>query len=89
MKRGLKLLLLPSFILMNIVSVACEVCKKQQPKVLRGITHGAGPQSDWDYDVVWITVIIVMISLYYSVKWIIRPGEKEREHIKHSILNPD
>jgi hypothetical protein len=89
MKRGLKLLLLPMFMLKSIVSVACEVCKKQQPKVLSGITHGAGPQSEWDYVVVWITVVIVMISLYYSVKWIVRPGEKEKGHIKYSIFNLD
>ena len=84
-----KLLLLSSFTLIHIASVACEVCKKQQPKALRGITHGAGPQSDWDYVVVWLTVLIVVVSLFYSIKWIIYPGEKEREHIKNSILNFD
>ncbi len=66
---------------------ACEVCKKQQPEVLRGIAHGAGPQSDWDYVIIGITVLIVLASLFYTIKWIVRPGEKERSHIKYRILN--
>ncbi len=70
-----------------VEALACEVCKKQQPKVLRGITHGAGPQSDWDYVVVGCAVILVLISLFYAVKWIMHPGEKEREHVKNSIFN--
>jgi hypothetical protein len=78
-----------AFLFANSAVMACEVCKKQQPEVLRGITHGAGPQSDWDYVVVWCMVITVMISLFYGVKWILHPGEKESEHIKRSILNLD
>ena len=70
-------------------SLACEICKKQQPKVLAGITHGAGPDSDWDYVIVGFMVLIVVVSLAYSIKWIIYPGEKGKEHIKHSILNFD
>jgi hypothetical protein len=74
-------------VLTMVEALACEVCKKQQPKVLRGITHGAGPQSDWDYVVVGCAVILVLISLFYAVKWIMHPGEKEREHVKNSIFN--
>lgn len=84
-----KLIAFVVFMLANTAVMACEVCKKQQPKVLRGITHGAGPQSDWDYVIVWAMVIIVLISLFYSVKWMLRPGEKGGEHIKRSILNFD
>ncbi len=84
-----KILLLSTFMIIHIASLACEVCKKQQPKVLRGISHGAGPESNWDYVVVGGTVLIVAVSLFYTVKWIVYPGEKERTHIKHSILNPD
>ena len=84
-----KLLLLLSFFVIDFACLACEVCKKQQPKVLRGIVHGAGPDSNWDYVVVWFMVLIVMVSLFYSIKWIINPGEKGEEHIKRSILNFD
>jgi hypothetical protein len=69
------------------IAFACEVCKKQQPKVLRGITHGAGPQSSWDYVIVGVMSVIVLITLFYSIKWLVRPGEKETAHIKNSILN--
>lgn len=71
----------------NSVVLACEVCDKQQPEILRGITHGVGPAGGWDYAVVWLMIFIAIVSLFYSVKWILRPGEKESKHIKRSILN--
>ncbi len=66
----------------SALAIACAVCEKQQPKVLRGISHGAGPESNWDYVIVWATVIIVLLTLFYSVKWLIKPGEKSEQHIK-------
>jgi len=87
MRTITKLLVVAAFLFANMEVMACEVCKKQQPEILRGVAHGAGPQSDWDYVVVGCTAVIVLISLFYAVKWILRPGEKEREHIKRSIFN--
>ena len=78
------LLMLPSSIV-----YACSACEKQQPKILRGITHGAGPQSSWDFVIIWVTVLIVAVSMFYSVKWLIRPGEKSAAHIKRTVLNND
>lgn len=66
---------------------ACPACEKQQPKLLRGISHGGGPDSQWDYVIVWITVAIVLVTLFYSVKWLCKPGEKDKSHIKNFILN--
>ncbi len=66
---------------------ACPVCERQQPELLKGITHGQGPESRWDYLIVWITVVIVLVTLFFSVKWLIRPGEKSKKHIKRFILN--
>jgi len=74
-------------LLAYVPGLACEVCKKQQPKLLRGVTHGAGPQGDWDYVWVGSIIVVVLVSLFYSVKWIIYPGEKETNHIKYSIFN--
>jgi len=82
-------LLAGAFFMINLGALACEVCKKQQPKILRGVTHGAGPQSDWDYVAVWGIAIVVAISLFYAVRWIVKPGEKETDHIKRSVLNFD
>jgi len=66
---------------------ACPVCERQQPRLLRGITHGAGPESNWDYMIVWITVAIVLVTLFFSIKWLIKPGERSENHIKRFILN--
>lgn len=78
-----------AFCVLNMEALACEACKKQQPKILRGVTHGAGPASDWDYAAVWGIAIIVVISLFYAIRWIVNPGEKENDHIKRSVLNFD
>ena len=68
-------------------ALACAICEKQQPKILRGITHGTGPEGNFDYIIIWIMVAITMATLYFSVKWILRPGEKSDAHIKRFILN--
>ncbi len=75
------------FLLHTAAAVACPVCEKRQPRLLRGITHGAGPQSNWDYLIVWAAVLIVLLTLFYTVKWLIRPEEKDKDHIKRMVLN--
>lgn len=82
-----KLILFAAFILTRIVVFACPACEKQQPKLLKGITHGAGPNGNWDYVIVFIAVIIVLFTLFFSVKWLIRPGENSQNHIKRLVLN--
>jgi len=82
-----KLFLLISIITSGITAMACPACEAQQPKILRGITHGAGPTSNWDYLAGSVTLLIVLVTLYYSIKWVIKPGEKEANHIKRNILN--
>lgn len=84
MKKYILIILL---ILLRLTISACDVCKKQQPKLLRGITHGTGPESNWDYVIIWGAVIIVLFTLFYSIKWLLYPGEKSEEHIKRFILN--
>lgn len=75
------------FLLFGQIGLACPVCQKQQPKILQGIAHGAGPQSNWDYVIIWAAVIIVLFTLFFSIKWLIHPGEKASTHIKRFILN--
>ncbi len=82
------LLLTGLMLIIDAPAMACDVCQSQQPKMLRGIAHGAGPQSDWDYVIVGVTALIALISLVYAVRWTIRPGEHDKTHIKHSIINP-
>jgi len=75
--------------LMTIAGWACPVCEKQQPKVLRGVAHGAGPDNNWDYLIVGVIAVIVLITLYYSMKWLVRPGEDTPGHIKRNVLDLD
>lgn len=70
-------------------ALACPVCEKQQPKVLQGISHGAGPNNDWDYLIVWVMVALVGFTLYFSIKMLIKPGERMQNHIKRTILSMD
>ena len=69
------------------IATACPVCEKQQPKILRGITHSAGPQSSWDYLIVCAAAGIVLATLFFSVKWLLSPGEKGENHIKRIVLS--
>jgi hypothetical protein len=82
-----KMFLVVPLVLGHTFLMACDVCQKQQPRILKGITHGGGPQSDWDYVLVWCMVTIVAVSAVFSIRWMVRPGEKDRGHIKRSILN--
>lgn len=68
---------------------ACELCEAQQPKILRGLTHGTGPQGNFDYIIVLAAVAVVLITLFYSIKFIVCPGEREADHIKRTVLQQD
>ena len=82
-----KIFSLLAIILISISSYACPACEKAQPRLLQGISHGAGPESKWDLLIVSFIAVIVVFTLYFSIKWIIRPGEKNSNHIKYFILN--
>ncbi|WP_018614504.1 hypothetical protein [Segetibacter koreensis] len=82
-----KMLLIICLVIVRIAAIACPACEKRQPKILQGITHGTGPDSSWDYVIVWATIFIVLITLYYTIKWLIKPEEKNLNHIKRTVLN--
>ena len=73
----------------NLAAFACDACKKQQPRIFQGITHGAGPDSNWDYLIVSIMTVITLYALYATVKCMIRPSANDTRHrtIKTMILN--
>ena len=71
------------------VAVACPVCERNKPKVLQGITHGTGPDSNWDYVIVILIAIIAVLTLFYSVKWLIKPNENNPDHIKFLFINEE
>ena len=78
--------LVMTLVFFTLATSACPVCEKQQPKLLQGISHGTGPQSNWDYIIIWAMVIIVMLTLYFSIKLLVKPGERAEKHIKRTIL---
>lgn len=88
MLRGINKFKLGLILLLGIetMSKACEACELQQPKLTRGLTHGAGPQSNWDWVLVAIMTVITILTLIYSFWYLIKPKEKENEHIKRAIL---
>ncbi|MFI5159791.1 MAG: hypothetical protein ACHQHN_00870 [Sphingobacteriales bacterium] len=67
--------------------MACEACKKQQPKLLQGITHGPGPDSNWDYLIVSIMVVITAYSFYAMIRYMAKSRDNVHQDIKNSILN--
>lgn len=84
MKKNLFIsLLLPAF----TTAYSCPVCEKQQPRILKGITHGSGPQSDWDFLIISVAVVVVLATLFFSLKYLLSPGEKSEKHIKRLVLN--
>lgn len=66
---------------------ACPACEKQQPKLLKGITHGTGPQSNWDWVIISVMAIVTVLVLVLSVKCLVKPNEKSENHIKRSIIS--
>lgn len=68
---------------------ACDLCQKNQPEILKDVTHGTGPQSQWDFVITWVAVIIVAITLFFSIKFLVRPRENDPGHIKNIIVNPN
>lgn len=72
--------------LLQSAANACEVCEANQPKILRGITHGAGPQGNSDYIIVMIAIVMVLFTLFYAIKFLARPGERGADHIKRIVL---
>ncbi|MFB9057668.1 hypothetical protein ACFFU9_13050 [Mariniflexile ostreae] len=75
------------FLLGQYITFACDVCKKNQPKGFENITHGAGPLGDFDYFIIWGAVIIVGFTLFYSLKYLIKPKENNPDHIKNIVRN--
>lgn len=76
------------FMVASFSLYACPVCERAKAKIaFGGLSHGTLPTSNWEYVAVWIVVLMVIFTLFYSIKWLIKPSEKNKDHIKYSILN--
>lgn len=65
---------------------ACEVCEAQQPKALRGVVHGAGPDN-MDLIISAIGGVIVLFVLVMSIRLLYKPKEGDPKHIKYSVID--
>lgn len=85
-----KLIAFVTSILFYSAIKACPVCDRaNEKKVFGNAAHGIAPDNQWDYIIVYATIVIAALTLFYSVKWLIKPGEKSAAHIKHIILKFD
>lgn len=71
----------------SLVLNACPVCERQQPKILKGVVHGPPPQDEWDYTIAALATIIVLATLFYSIKYLVSPKENDSLHIKLTFIN--
>ena len=86
--KNLKYYLFTLLMVLSTIGIyACDACQKQQPKILKGISHGAGPESKWDWFIIVAIFATTLITLVLTIKYIAKPGEKSQEHIKRIILN--
>lgn len=74
------------FLLIINLAWACEACKLAQPAITKNFTHGEGPRGNIDWVIVAVVAIIVVYTLIFSIKYLVKPGEKKQSHIKYSIL---
>lgn len=83
----MKIILTVFLFLLNAAAWACPACERQQPELLKGITHGTGPQSGWDMPIIYVSAVIVLFTLVMSVKYLVKPNEDSENHIKRTILH--
>jgi len=85
MKRSIAILAL---ILVGLPTrlLACDVCDRRQPETLKGITHGIGLQNNIDYFIILGAIVIVGVTLFFSIKFLIRPKESAPNHIKNIVV---
>lgn len=65
--------------------LACDLCKSNQPKGLENITHGEGPSNNIDYVIIWSAIVLVIVTLVFSIKYLVRPKEDHPSHIKNIV----
>ncbi|MCX8473307.1 MAG: hypothetical protein ORN85_06620 [Sediminibacterium sp.] len=69
------------------ISFACDVCKRaNERKMWINVGHGSGADNWTDFIWIFITAIITIYTLFFSIKYLYKPEEKSPQHIKYSIF---
>lgn len=84
--KYIQIIIVAFLLLIQTNANACPACEEQQPTITRGLTHGAGPAKNWDWVIIALMALITLITFIYSIKYLIKPGENNKNHIKQSIL---
>lgn len=70
-----------------LAAKACPVCDRNKKTVIEKLSHGATPNGTWDYLIVGAITVIALVTLYLSIKWLIKPNEDNKDHIKYLFIN--
>jgi len=89
MKNLLKNIFALVLVLFSMYVSACDACKLQQPEITKELTHGTGPESDWDWFIVGIVAMITALAFFFSIKYLVKPGEKDDNHIKNLFFSDE
>lgn len=71
----------------SLAAIACPVCERNKKTALEKLSHGATPNGTWDYMIVGAITVIALVTLYLSIKWLIKPNEDNKDHIKYLFIN--
>ncbi|RFZ91159.1 hypothetical protein D0C36_19660 [Mucilaginibacter conchicola] len=77
-----------SVILVSGTAFACDACKKQK-SLFTGISHGRGPESNWDYLIVALMIVVTLYVLFAALKCMFKSSENHRSHIKYTFIESD
>ncbi len=67
--------------------LACDVCNRRTSEEMQGYVHGIGPQGNMDYIITWSAIIIVGFTLFFSIKFLVKPKESAPDHIKNIVVD--
>jgi hypothetical protein len=85
--KKIKVLFTVLFVFGFQIASACDLCKKNQPAGFENITHGAGPSGPMDYFIIWGSILVVIVTLFLTLKYLIKPKEGNPDHIKNIVTN--
>jgi uncharacterized BrkB/YihY/UPF0761 family membrane protein len=73
-----------TFLFLLIINFSwAQVCNTKPSKIFFNskVTHG-----EIDWIIVGVVSLIIIYTLIFSIKYLAKPGEEKKNHIKYSIL---